>query len=54
MPIDGLAPDLDVRRVPVSRFPYYLAYLVSDDKIHILAIAHDGRRPAYWSGRVNR
>lgn len=54
VPIDGLAPDLDVRRVPVSRFPYYLAYLVSDDEIHVLAIAHDRRRPAYWSRRVDR
>ncbi len=53
-PMDGLAPDLDVRRVPVSRFPYYLAYLVSDDEIHVLAIAHDRRRPAYWSRRVDR
>lgn len=54
VPIDGMAPDLDVRRVPVSRFPYYLAYLVSDDELHVLAIAHDRRRPAYWSGRVDR
>lgn len=54
VPIDGLASDLDLRRVPVFRFPYYLAYLVSDDEIQVLAIAHDRRRPAYWSGRVDR
>lgn len=54
VPIDGLTLDLDVRRVPVSRFPYYLAYLVSDDEIHVLAIAHDRRRPAYWGRRVDR
>lgn len=53
-PIDGLPEDLDVRRVPVSRFPYHLAYLVTEDQIHILAIAHDRRRPVYWSGRVER
>lgn len=51
-PIDGLPEDLDVRRVPVSRFPYHLAYLVTEDEIHVLAIAHDRRRPVYWSGRV--
>lgn len=53
VPTDGLASDLDVRRVPVSRFPYHLAYLVGDDDIHVLAIAHDRRRPTYWSSRVD-
>ena len=51
-PIEGLPEDLDVRRVPVSRFPYHLAYLVTDDQVHVLAVAHDRRRPVYWSGRV--
>jgi plasmid stabilization system protein ParE len=52
-PIDGLPEDLDVRRVAVSRFPYYVAYLVTEDQIYVLAIAHDRRRPVYWSGRVD-
>lgn len=51
-PVEGLPEDLDVRRAPVSRFPYHLAYLVTDDRVHVLAIAHDRRRPAYWSDRV--
>jgi plasmid stabilization system protein ParE len=51
-PIEGLPEDLEVRRVPVSRFPYHLAYLVTADRVHVLAIAHDRRRPVYWSGRV--
>jgi len=51
-PMVGLSEFLDVRRLPVSRFPYYLAYLVVDDGIHVLAIAHDRRRPAYWRGRL--
>lgn len=49
VPIDGLAPDLDVRRVPVSRFPYYLAYLVSDDEIHVLAMAGGRSDAEAWS-----
>lgn len=53
-PIDGMPEDLDVRRLPVSRFPYHVAYLVTDDGIHVLAIAHDRRRPAYWSGRLEQ
>lgn len=49
--IEGLGDGLDVRRAPVARFPYHVAYLVTDEAIHVLAIAHDRRRPTYWSGR---
>jgi toxin ParE1/3/4 len=48
----GLLPDLVVRRLPLSRFPYHLAYLASEDRIHILAVAHDHRRPGYWKSRT--
>jgi plasmid stabilization system protein ParE len=34
-PIDGLPEDLDLRRVAVSRFPYYVAYMVTADQIHV-------------------
>ena len=51
-PIVGLPGDLEVRRVPVLRFPYHLAYLITQGQIYVLAIAHDRRRPVYWSGRV--
>lgn len=51
-PIEGLPDDLDVRRVPVSRFPYHLAYLVTDEQIHVLAIAHD--RPTRLLERSSR
>ena len=30
------------------------AYLVLDDRVRILAVAHDHRRPAYWAARVTR
>jgi len=52
-PIDGLPEDLDVRRAAVPRFPYHVAYLVTKDQVHVLAIAHDRRRPVYWSGRAD-
>jgi len=52
-PIDGLPEDLVVRRVRIGRFPYHVAYLVTEDQIYVLAIAHDRRRPLYWSSRVN-
>jgi toxin ParE1/3/4 len=50
--VEGLAEALDVRRAPVSRYPYHLAYLVGDDEIHVLAVAHDRRLRTYWTGRT--
>ena len=38
--MDGLEA-LEVRRVPVSSFPYHVAYLIVDEQIEVLAIAHD-------------
>ena len=51
--VEGLAKGLDVRRAPVGRFPYHVAFLVRDEAIYVLAVAHDRRRPAYWSGRTS-
>jgi len=45
---------IDVRRVPVASFPYHVAYLIADERVEVLAIAHDRRRPTYWSGRIDR
>lgn len=53
-PINDVTSDLEVRRVPLTRFPYHLAYLVLGDRVRILAVAHDHRRPAYWAARVTR
>lgn len=40
-----------VRKMRVHRFPYSVVYSVVDDGIRVLAVAHDRRRPFYWSGR---
>ena len=53
-PVAGLPEWLDVRRVSINRFPYHVAYVVTDDVIHVLAIAHDRRRPVYWSARTEQ
>ena len=42
-----------VRRVPIDRFPYYVAYIASDDELMVVAVAHDRRRPRYWIERVD-
>lgn len=49
--VDDLPADLVVRRAPLHTFPYHVAYLVEHDIIHVLAIAHDHRRPNFWRDR---
>jgi plasmid stabilization system protein ParE len=43
---------LRVRRRAVPRFPYHVVYLETSAAIRILAIAHDRRKPAYWTSRL--
>ena len=50
--VPGIGPDLPVRRLAVTRFPYHVVYLEMDDDLRILAIAHDRRRPGYWKSRL--
>jgi toxin ParE1/3/4 len=50
--IEGVSEDLEVRRISVRRFPYFVAYLVINDAVVVLAVAHEHRRPRYWSDRV--
>ena len=46
------ALDPPVRRALVPDFPFAIVFLVLDDAIQILAIAHTRRRPGYWLERV--
>jgi toxin ParE1/3/4 len=39
------------RRVTLSVFPYYLAYIVRDSVIRILSVVHDRSLPEYWIDR---
>jgi hypothetical protein len=36
----------------VRRFPYHVVYIELPDRLQVLAVAHDRRRPAYWVGRL--
>jgi len=40
-----------VRKKPLLKFPYSLVYSVRLNEIHLLAVAHQKRRPFYWRGR---
>lgn len=54
VPVDDVPADLEVRRAPVARFPYHVGDIVLDDRVRVLAVAHDRRRPSYWAPRVAR
>jgi toxin ParE1/3/4 len=43
-----------VRAKVLLRFPYSLMYVVAEDELFILAVAHHSRRPAYWIDRLQQ
>ena len=44
---------LNSRRRLLDRFPYSIVYLIETERIYILAVMHQRRRPGYWRKRVN-
>ncbi len=42
----------EVRRALLRRFPFSLLYVIEPDRIRILAVAHQKRRPNYWLSRL--
>jgi hypothetical protein len=41
-----------IRKRSLKRFPYHLIYLVQNQELLILAIAHHKRDPFYWIDRL--
>jgi plasmid stabilization system protein ParE len=41
-----------MRRVLVSRFPFWVVYHLEPNRVVVVAIAHERRRPDYWQTRV--
>jgi len=41
----------DIHRFLIVRFPYDLVYRIEADRIYILAVMHQRRRPGYWLAR---
>jgi plasmid stabilization system protein ParE len=39
------------RRVLLERFPFTIYYRATSDTVTIVAVAHQKRRPGYWSAR---
>jgi plasmid stabilization system protein ParE len=50
----NIAPviDDDVRAKSLVRFPYSVMYVVEDQELFIVAVAHQSRRPGYWADRL--
>ena len=40
------------RRVNLRIFPLYIAYIIRDETIYVVAIAHAKRKPNYWKERT--
>lgn len=41
------------RRVNYPVFPYYLAYVIREDALVVVAVAHGSRKPRFWHGRLD-
>lgn len=48
----GKAQRRGTRRLLVRRFPYSIVYRDEADRILIVAVAHQSRRPGYWRQRM--
>jgi plasmid stabilization system protein ParE len=41
------------RRINLRVFPYYIPYIVREQTLWVLAVAHGSRKPLYWISRRN-
>jgi plasmid stabilization system protein ParE len=53
-PLIGQSVRLNFRSIVLARFPYSAVYTVESDRILVLAIAHQRRRPGYWRDRSRK
>ena len=44
--------DHGTRKFVLQRFPFNIFYLIGASEIVIVAVAHQKRRPGYWSSRA--
>ena len=49
-PVESADPTLDIRRLPVRRFPYQVVYVTTGNDVVIIAVAHERRRSEYVRG----
>jgi toxin ParE1/3/4 len=44
----------ELRHRVLRRYPYSIFYLVEDDVVVVVAVAHHKQRPGYWLERLSR
>jgi len=49
--IGSPAAEAGFRKLALPRFPYSLIYRIEGNRIVVLALHHQRRRPGYWVGR---
>jgi mRNA-degrading endonuclease RelE of RelBE toxin-antitoxin system len=42
----------DTHQYRLRRFPFRVVYLFDAERVRIIAIAHNRRKPAYWANRI--
>jgi plasmid stabilization system protein ParE len=53
-PTIGQRIEKEFRRILLARFPYSFIYCVESERIWVVAVAHQHRRPGYWRERIDR
>lgn len=51
-PTAGVEVRPGIRRRILRRFPYLILYAHEADVVIVIAVAHQSRRPGYWTRRV--
>ncbi len=51
-PLAGSPLGVELRRVFVRRFPYFVLYEGDASRVWVVAVAHFRRRPGYWKDRL--
>ncbi|MBI3694311.1 MAG: type II toxin-antitoxin system RelE/ParE family toxin [Acidobacteria bacterium] len=50
---EGWSPHIGgTRRYILRRFPFSIVYRLRGAETEVVAVAHHGRRPGYWKGRI--
>jgi hypothetical protein len=51
-PLIGEAGGLGAKRLLLHRFPFSIVVVDLDEELIVVAVAHQARRPGYWSERL--
>lgn len=48
----GTREELNIRRFCLPRFPFMLPFVLKADRLVLLAVVHERRRPNFWLDRA--